>query len=159
MNLVAELLLCFLGSACSSLLVNVPRRAVLACGLMGNIAWFTSLLLIGWGTSVLASNFLAALTVALIAELMARWMQLPVSCFWVPGILPLVPGVTAYRAMYAFVEDQYTLGSQMAVQTLLVAAAISGGIMLAGSLFQLVRAGRGAPRKEAGSYPTEGDPT
>lgn len=149
MTLIAEILPCFLGSACSSVLVNVPRRAVLACGIMGNIAWFTSLLLLSLGVSALASNFLAALAVALIAELMARWMQVPVSCFWVPAILPLVPGVSAYRAMYAFVEDQYTVGSQMAVQAILTAGAISGGVMLAGSLFQLVRAGAGAQAREA----------
>lgn len=133
----SELLLCLLGAASTSLLFNVPRRTIIPCALLGTLAFFASLELSARGVSMLGANFLAALTVALFSEVFARLMRIPVTCLAVPGVIPLAPGVTLYRAMYAFVADRSDEGYTLAVTTVLIAAAISAGLVLAGSIFRL----------------------
>lgn len=142
-----QMLLCTVASASTSILLNVPRRALTACGLMGTAAFFAA----GWfgdhGASPLAANFLAALIVAVLAEITARLMRLPVSIFTVPGVIPLVPGVTAYKAMFAFVQDQYDAGNSLAISAVLLAAAISAGLVMGGSIFHIIDGQRKARRR------------
>lgn len=134
---VSPLLLSFAGSASSSILFNVPRRAILPCGIAGNVAWFSFLGFQATGMSEAAATFLAAFLVALASEMLARIMRMPTPCFSVPGVIPLVPGLYAYRAMYGFVTNQYGDGTNYTVRTLLVAAAIGAGLVMAGSLFRM----------------------
>ena len=48
--------------------------------------------------------------VAVLSELLARWHHQPVIVFLTPGIIPLVPGSTAYLTMLAFVQQDYAEG-------------------------------------------------
>ena len=134
---VAPLILSFAGSASSSVLFNVPRRAILPCGIAGNVAWFGFLGFQATGMSEPAATFLAAFLVAMASEILARIMRMPTSCFSVPGVIPLVPGLYAYHATFGFVNNQYAEGSSYAIRTLLVAAAIGAGLVMAGSLFRM----------------------
>jgi uncharacterized membrane protein YjjB (DUF3815 family) len=137
MDYLWQFFLAFGGTACAAILFNVPRRALLVCGLLGSAGWFVNLALAQNGSPAVASNFIAALVVSLGAEACARRMRLPVSCFAAPGIIPLVPGVSAYHAMYAFVNEHFEHGTEYAIKTLLIAVAISAGLVLAGSLYRV----------------------
>ncbi|HEY3998770.1 MAG TPA: threonine/serine exporter family protein, partial [Candidatus Xenobia bacterium] len=130
-----ELVLCFLGATTAGVLFTVPRPGLLPCGLLGCVGWFTAegFDKLGWAPA--AGDFMAALVVSLGAEVCARRLKMPVLCFGAPGLIPLVPGMSAYGAMYALVNGHYEKGQQMALDTLLAAAAISAGLVLAGAMY------------------------
>jgi uncharacterized membrane protein YjjB (DUF3815 family) len=128
----------FVGSAAVAVYFNVPRRALIPCGILGDIAWFSQIGLENHGLSLLASNFLAAFLVALLAEALARIQRLPVTCMAVPGVIPLVPGFSAYNAMYGYVTDQLTKANYALLQAILLAGAISAALAIAGSLVAML---------------------
>ncbi len=139
MNLLVQLVLSFVGATTAAVLFTVPRRSLLWCGALGSIAWFTALGLTQKGLAPAAADFVAAFVVAVGAEACARLQQTPVPCFAAPGVIPLVPGISAYRAMYALVNGQYPQGQSLAFQTFMMAAAIAAGLVLAGSIYHAVR--------------------
>ena len=146
--IVREFILSFLGSASSGILFRVPRRALVSCGLMGSVSWLGLKAFGSYGLSDASASFLAAFTMCLCAELLSRWMRLPVPCLTVPGMIPLVPGLTAYRAMFSFVTRQYPQGAESTIQTLLIAGAISAGLAMAHCAIQACRACHEARRPQ-----------
>ncbi|MHB2020920.1 MAG: threonine/serine exporter family protein [Candidatus Xenobia bacterium] len=137
--IIARLLLAFVGTASSGVLFSVPRRALWACGAVGLFAWWGEAALEKVGLSTIAATFAAAVAVAVAAELLARVLHLPATCISIPGIVPLVPGLTAYDAMYHFVDNDWMAGNTLAVQAILMAASIAAGLAIAASLFRLRR--------------------
>lgn len=137
LNTAIGFAVCFIGSAAVALNFNVPLRAAPTCGCLGIVAWFGQIYL-GDQISLLASNFIAAFVVALLSELMARVQRLPVTCLAVPGVIPLVPGFSAYNAMYGYVTEQYDKANSALLQTVLVAGAISAALATAGALVTML---------------------
>lgn len=150
-------LLCFIGSAAVALRFNVPPRALATCGILGVMGWLAQLHFAQQFTAV-ASTFVAALLVALLAELMARVQRLPVGCFAVPGVIPLVPGFSAYNAMYGYVTDQLERANDALLQTILIAGAISAALAIAGSMVGLfTRPAPRAPTSKDATLPSSSD--
>jgi uncharacterized membrane protein YjjB (DUF3815 family) len=138
MSALAGYVICFLGSAAVAINFNVPSRAIVTCGLLGDVAWFGQVYMFGSGMSLLASNFAAAFFVALLSELFARVQRLPVTCLAVPGVIPLVPGFSAYNAMYGYVTDQFDKANVALLNAVLIAGAISAALATAGSVVNLL---------------------
>ena len=135
--MILRLVLAFIGTASGAVLFGVPRRVLWACGLVGVVAWATEAGLEGFGLSSVAATFVAALAVALVAEILARLLRLPSTCIAVPGFIPLAPGISAYDAMYHFVTNDSLIGNTLAVKAILIAAAIAAGLAIAESIFRL----------------------
>lgn len=84
-----------------SIIFNTPPRTLIAIWCGGFMAGF-----IKFGTmgifpeaGFIISSFLAALTVGFISIPMAHLRHVPPVIFSIPSVLPLVPGVFAYRTM------------------------------------------------------------
>lgn len=130
-------MMCFLGALTIALSYNVPKRALIACGLLGNLAWYGEILCSNLEMTEVASNFLAALSVALVAELLARRLRLPVTCLTAPGVIPLVPGFKTYNALLLYVTQRYDAANTKILEAILIAAAISAALATANSVFVL----------------------
>ena len=108
---------------------SVPRRDLVASGLVGALGWGTFLLLRHGGASLIFSTALAAIVVGLVGNLVATRRQTHPFLFVVPGVMPLVPGLTMYQGMLDLFEHN---GDGLA--TLLRAAgtglAIAAGVIL-----------------------------
>ncbi len=153
--------MCFLGSAAVAVAFNVPPRALWVCGVLGNVAWSGELFLRTHGDSMLAANFSAALIVAMLAELAARVQRLPVTCFAVPGVIPLVPGFSLYKAMYGFVMNQIAIADTDLMDALLIAGAIAAALVIAGSVVNLLpgQARSGSQKGDLASDPVVDEPS
>ncbi|NFI51737.1 threonine/serine exporter [Clostridium botulinum] len=81
------------------------------------------------GSSIIGS-FWGAFVVNAYSEIMARIIKTPASMFYVPGIFPLVPGITAYRTINAIVENNYSEALNSGILTLAIGGAIVLGIMI-----------------------------
>lgn len=136
--MIVSTLLSILATIAFAVLNQIPRKAILPVGLLGMVAWLFLNGALHNGANEIAANFLAALAVSLLSEGFARYMRMPVTVFAVPGIIVLVPGMYAYFAMRDFVMRQYLAGMSMATETLLVAGAISTGLVIAGVIVRFV---------------------
>ena len=80
------------------------------------------------------SNFIAALLVSYISELLARKLKQPAIIFIIPGIIPLVPGLGMYNTMLYLVQSDYNNAIAKGADVLFVGGAISLGILVITSL-------------------------
>jgi uncharacterized membrane protein YjjB (DUF3815 family) len=70
---------------------------------------------------------------------MARIIKIPASVFSIIGIVPLVPGITAYYTVLNIVEKNNTVAFNKGIETIGSAGAIAFGIMLATGAFQILQ--------------------
>ncbi len=129
------------------LLFNVPVRALMAGGLAGMVGWIIFYLLPFLGAELLLSTFVAATAVSLLSQMLSIYLRVPSTNFSVAGIIPLVPGSMAYRAMLAFVNGEYIHGITLATQTSMVAGAIASGLILGISFVTVWKGARYAGKR------------
>lgn len=129
----------FLGTIGFAASFNVPKKSLAYCGITGAIGWTLYILLTNFQFNIILSNLIAAIFVSMISEFFARIDKKPVTCFVIPGILPLVPGYGMYQTMFYLVQDQYSRGMEKGVETLFVAGAIAVGIILVSSMSKIIK--------------------
>ena len=91
---------------------------------------------------------LGALSVGLAAHAYERWRQRPALVPLVPAVLLLVPGSTGFRSLALLLDQQVVVGIDAAFTTLLTAASLVAGLLLA-EMVADVTAARG-PGAETG---------
>ena len=136
--MIVSTFLSMLATIAFAVLNQVPKKAILPAGILGIVAWLFLNGALNNGANVIAANFLASFAVSLLSEGFARYLRMPVTVFAVPGIIVLVPGMDAYFAMKDFVTHQYLNGMSMATETMLIAGAISTGLVIAGILMRSI---------------------
>lgn len=139
--------LSLLSSLAWGLLFNVPVHALFAGGLAGMIGWLVLYLLPFWGAEVMLSTFVAATVVSLFSQILSIYLRVPSTNFSVAGVIPLVPGSMAYKAMLAFVNGEYIHGITLATQTSMVAGAIASGLILGISVVTVWKGARHAGQR------------
>ncbi|MGM0502689.1 MAG: threonine/serine exporter family protein [Bacillota bacterium] len=132
MKIILELIANFILVVGFGILMQAPKNSLLTVGLTGTISWGGFLFANNLTSSIVFSTFIAAIVVGVCGEFFARINQLPATVFIVAGILPLVPGVPAYYMMYHMLEGDYLKGVENAINTLMIAGAISFGIAIVG---------------------------
>ncbi|WP_257456035.1 threonine/serine exporter family protein [Archangium lipolyticum] len=135
-SLWAATLLGFAAALGFAVLFDVPRRALVWGGLTGAVGLATrnGLLLLFPSVPHEAAMFFAGFGIALTSELIAYFLRMPISIFTIPGFIPLVPGVLAFRAVLGFAELDYTAGTSNLVQVTLRLAALAAGLGTAQAL-------------------------
>lgn len=94
-----------LGALGFAFLFNVPRRVLLGCALCGAVGMLTrTLILESVGADLAPASLAGAALVGLLAIGMAHLYRVPALIFSVCGVIPLVPGSFAFRAMMALIQ-------------------------------------------------------
>lgn len=124
------------GAGAFAVLVGVPRRLLLSTALVGLVAALVFGALRLGGMAGEGAAGIAALAGGLVSESLARIRSQPATVFLLPGLIPLVPGVTIYRAMSDLVRGNGTAGTQAGLQTFVWAGAIALGVGLAAAVFR-----------------------
>ena len=138
-QLIIELLLSFIATACFGVIFNAPTRVIPYCGIVGAICWGTYYMLTNWSSvDIIQATFISSFLVAVIAHLLARFKKLPVIIFSVSGIIPLVPGGTAYNTMRNIVEQDYVTGMQNGMLVFMISGAIAMGLVFAEVIMQII---------------------
>lgn len=97
---------CGLAALGFSILFNTPTRTL-------GIIWFGGFIagIVKYGTlaafpgaNVIAGSFLAALAVGFISIPMAHFRHVPPVIFAIPSVIPLIPGIFAYRTMLGLIR-------------------------------------------------------
>ena len=130
-QLIVQALLSYLGTFAFAICINIPRRAFHACSLCGMAGWLAYWILYQIGLGRMISNLVGALFLALLGSYFAHYKKMPAILFHVPGIVPLVPGATAYEAVHAMVQGDLNLAIRYTFSASLVAGSIALGFMVA----------------------------
>lgn len=122
-----------------AVLYNIPRKTITSAGITGAVGWTIHFFLVEYADVMnFIATIIAAFFIAFTSQIFARRLKTPVIIFTLPGIIPLVPGGSAYNAMRYFVEGNSELGFQFATSTFLTAGALALGLTINGALFQLL---------------------
>lgn len=119
------------------ILFNVPIRTLFAGGMVGMTGWVVFQVMTVNGASLTLATFAAATTVSLLSQFLSIFLRVPSTNFSVSGIIPLVPGSKAYKAMLAFVNGDNLDGVTLVTLTAFAAGAIAAGLILGISIFSV----------------------
>lgn len=143
-TLIGKLIFHFVISAiatCSfAVLFNAPGSVLLSAGIAGGLGWATFILLrYTFYLSSINANLVAAIVIALAAEIFARREKKPVTMYVVPALLVLVPGYSIFRAMNMFLNDHVPEGLSILLRAVTEASAIAVGIVIVGICAKMLK--------------------
>lgn len=127
----------FLGAIGFALVFQSSIRHLLLDGVAGLAAEAVYLLAGAGGCSDFLCAFLSALSVTLLAEVLARIRKAPTIVFLLPGIVPIVPGSSLYYMMSALVFRTYDSAVTYGRATLYISVGIVTGIIVVSVLFSI----------------------
>lgn len=108
-----------------------PLRSLLAAGLAGGVGWaaYGFLTLVGLGPVV--ATGLAAVVIGLASELFGRHTRTDRHVIMLSGIIPLLPGLTAYRGFYQLASAQDVIEGLVTITlALAIGLALAAGVTL-----------------------------
>lgn len=121
----------FVGVAGFAVMFNSPWRMAVAAGAIAVVPNILRLTLIDHGITAQAAAAIAALLVGLLAAVVAPRLRVPRITLSVPGVLIMVPGPTAYRAVYHVASGEVVEALGYAAQAGLVVLALAVGLAVA----------------------------
>lgn len=132
-----QILSSFIGALGFSILFNMRGKKLFFAGLGGFVSWTVYLVLASMTTSTFLPNLAASMAATIYAEVLARLSKSPATIFLIGAIIPLVPGGQLYYTMNYAVAKNWGLFAIYGQRTLIIAMAVSGGIMMVSSVYRL----------------------
>jgi len=136
--MIRTVLLAFIGSVTSGLLFNIKGRKLIFAGVSGLVGSAVYTLLNQFTEYSIFSIFIGAIAVGLYSETAARLLKSPSTVFSIPGILPLVPGITAYEMAQFIMNNEPDAATGKLIETVEGAGAIAFGIMIVTAVFRFI---------------------
>lgn len=119
MDMFVQLLASMVGALAFGMVFNVSRKYDIQAALGGLVSWGTYLLCMnGFGLDVMVSTIVSAAACQIYAEILARIFKAPTTVFYIPAVVPLVPGGSLYNTMYAAVFRDWVQFRVYGIQTL-----------------------------------------
>lgn len=128
--LLIHFLFSFMSTVSFGILTNVPRRTLLASGLIGSLGWMVYFLMREADYPLGFSNFIAAFLIGCLSIFFSRLKKIPMLVFIVPSLVPLVPGGPAYLAVREIVIGDGDKGLYYMLIVAVTAGAIAGGFVM-----------------------------
>jgi uncharacterized membrane protein YjjB (DUF3815 family) len=130
-----------------AILFNVPTRTLRGCLVCGAAGHIIRSVIMQFGLSIEFATLIGATVVGILGTAFARHWQTPAAVLTVSGVIPLVPGVFAFRTMLGLLTlagaADTTVGlsallevSQNGIKTGLMLMAIAAGIAAPTLLFE-----------------------
>ncbi|TBL68620.1 threonine/serine exporter family protein [Paenibacillus thalictri] len=140
--MIEQLLTSFIASGAFAILFNVPKKTLLPCGLVGMLGWLLYTLVIEVPANPILAALAASFLVTVLSQTLAKVYKTPIIVFSVSGVIPLVPGGTAYDAMRNVVQDHYDLAVQLGLKAFMISGAIAIGLVFSEVIHQVLRKSR-----------------
>ncbi len=128
--LTLRLVASFLGVLGFALMFNSPWTMALSAATIGMVANVLRISVVEQGLAPQAAAAIAACLVGLITAVVAPAIDVPRVTVYVPAVVIMVPGATAYRAVYYLNDHASTTALGYAVDAGLIVIALAIGLAL-----------------------------
>jgi len=138
-EIILQLAMAFVGALGFSMIFNVGRSYLLPASIGGFLSWAIYLFCFDcMHLDLMVSTIVSAAFCQIYAEIFARFMKCPTTVFYIPAVVPLIPGGSLYNTMYAAVFRNWEQFRSYGLQTLQVTLGIAIGIsFVSGILYVL----------------------
>lgn len=99
-EIIIELLSALVGSLGFSMMFNSPKRTLLPAIIGGMLGWGVYLIFEAMNLGVFISTVISAVFCQIYSEVFSRIQKTPRTVFYIPSIIPLVPGGSLYYTVY-----------------------------------------------------------
>ncbi len=126
-----------------SMIFNTPRRLLWVVAIGGIIAVCTRNFVnlgpsngnVGLDMGIRVGSFVGSVVISIIATRAMHWFHTPHQCLAIPSVIPMIPGVLMYRALFAFIEmrgvvGEVTVAMHNAINASLIILFISLGVAI-----------------------------
>lgn len=120
-----------------SIFFNAPKKLLLPSSVVGGVGWIIYLVMSVHFDNPLVYAFTAAIFIAVSSEIFARLLKQPAIVIIIPGILPLVPGISLYNTVLYTIQKKYELAASTGTRAIIVSIGISLGILVVASLSRM----------------------
>ena len=134
---VIQLVTAGLGALGFSMVFNVRRNLLPAAAFGGLLDWGVYLAALWFFGGVFLPSVVAAAFASIYSEAVARMEQAPATVFYIPALIPLVPGGSLYYTMNYALNEQWSSFAAKALYTLELAAALALGIIAVTTLTRM----------------------
>ena len=101
-----------------SMIFNIPRRLLWAVAIGGIIAVCTRNFFnlgpsngnIGLDRGLIVGSFVGSALISIICTKAMHWLHTPHHCLSIPSVIPMIPGVLMYRALFAIIDMHGVVG-------------------------------------------------
>lgn len=103
-NIVQDGLLAAVAAIGFSSISNAPKRAYLICGIIAAVGHVVRYILMRpfcGPMNIIVASFIASLAIGVLAVILSRRIKCPAEVCFFPALLPMIPGMYAYRALEA----------------------------------------------------------
>ena len=139
LEFIIQIISAAIGSLGFSLLFNSGKRNLIPATIGGALCWLNYMLCIEMGIGVFVAAVIAAAAVQSYSEIFARVMKSPATVFYIPSIIPLVPGGSLYYTMYYAAISDWADFRFYGWQTLQVALGIAVGTSFVSALLLFLK--------------------
>ena len=137
-NLVFHMVFSFLSSISFAIICNVPKRSIPMGGIVGMLGWMGYILLSMNGYGVFLASVVCSLLLAFAGQIAARIFKMPLTIFYVPGLVPIVPGISAFQAFRHLTLNDYHAAAMGFLNVGYCAIGIACGIVISDILFNMI---------------------
>ena len=127
--MAVQLMSAFLGSIGFAIILKIKGKQIVYAGIGGLVTWLIYLLTFEELHSDFTCNLIAAVFVAVYAEVMARINKAPATIFLTAAAVPLIPGGKLYYTMYRIVSENRQMFEENGTSAIIIALAISLGFV------------------------------
>jgi uncharacterized membrane protein YjjB (DUF3815 family) len=101
------------------ILFNVPQRTLIPIGLLGAIGGMIKFGTMHFDIGIVFASFLSAIIIGLVSIRMAYSKDSPPLVFYIPSVIPLVPGFFIYKMMLGIMTLTTVSNTEVYVQNLI----------------------------------------
>ena len=136
-EIVFQLCMAFCGTLGFCILFHLRRKYMFLASLGGLCTWGVYLIGTRFSGDVFWPCLWAATFAGTYGETLARIRKAPSSTFFLPAVIPLIPGSNLYYTLFYIVNGEASLARENAIKTGKYALAIAIGISLVSSLLYM----------------------
>lgn len=128
--MILQLAAAFFGSIGFAIILKIRGKQIIYAGIGGLITWGIYLLTFAELNSDFQCNLIAAVFVAIYAEVMARVNKAPATIFLTAAAVPLIPGGRLYYTLYGLISEDHAMFLENSKAAVTIGLAISLGFVI-----------------------------
>ena len=128
----------FVGTVGFAMLVHVPKKSWLPCGIIASLSYLLYWVLIQAGLSDAVSIFIGSMFGSLSGQICARKLKTIGTVFFMSAIVPVVPGLGLYRMMASLGRGRTAECADFGTQAMITIAMIALGLSMGSFIDKLI---------------------